>query len=647
MTLSKLSLRNARRQARDYLVYFVTIVMAAAMIYAFNGLVFSDEIRQLSALMDSLPFVVVLASIVVVCIIGWLVSYTTSFMLKRRSRELGTYILIGLENRQVARLFFLENLAVGAIALVLGTLLGNLVFQALRAVTLALFHVPYTFAFAFSAKAVLLTLAYFALIYLLALLKSRRSIQKMKIYDLLYFDRQNEGEAIHKEQSRRRIFAGSIVLGVVGTVLLLLQNLTLGLLGAALIIAFLYGFFLSFSSGVPHFFNKRPALKYKGHNLLVFRTLAAKLSTMGVVMATIALLFTGTLIAEGSGLVFDALFQNRADQTTCFDLFIGSSGRGDTSLDDYLSYIDANIPVRDAWRYSVYLADDDHVMEYIESQTDYWRNYDCDTLMRASDYTTLRAMLGYPAVQIQPGHYLIHCMPYLKDTLSAYDAPLELGGQSLAPGAIYTESFTQALWDGNGRGFILVVPDELLENQPVSHRIYAAMTSQPVEDAAFQELCRQRDEKDTSIQGYDTIFSRAALEAENASLFAMIVFPLYYLALVLTMVSATILTIQQLSESGRYRRQFQLLYDLGMDRREMAQTLRCQFAIFYTMPAVPPVLIGVPFIAALGNTLDAGVMDSPGQILSTVALALALFFAIYLVYILTAYTSLKRTVLPD
>ena len=48
MTLSKLSWRNAQRQARDYLVYFVTVVMAAALIYAFNGLVFSQEIAALS-----------------------------------------------------------------------------------------------------------------------------------------------------------------------------------------------------------------------------------------------------------------------------------------------------------------------------------------------------------------------------------------------------------------------------------------------------------------------------------------------------------------------------------------------------------------------------------------------------------------------
>ena len=97
MTLSKLSLRNAKRQAKDYLVYFVTVVMAAGLIYAFNSLVFSKEVLELSASMSNLPAAVVFASIVVVCIIGWLVHYTTGFMLTKRSRELGTYILIGLE----------------------------------------------------------------------------------------------------------------------------------------------------------------------------------------------------------------------------------------------------------------------------------------------------------------------------------------------------------------------------------------------------------------------------------------------------------------------------------------------------------------------------------------------------------------------
>lgn len=647
MTLFKLSLRNARRQARDYLVYFITVVIAAALVYAFNGLVFSQELRTLSSMMDSLPIAIVFASVVVICIIGWLIQYTTAFMLTQRSRELGTYILIGLESRQVARLFFLENLAIGGIALVLGTLLGNLIFQALRAVTLALFGLPYTFSFAFSLRAVALTLVYFALMYLFALVKSRKRIRTMKICDLIYFDRKNEGEAIHKSRVRRKIFALSIVCGVSGTLLLMLRNLPFGLIGSGLIIFFLFGFFLSFSSGVPAYFEKRAEKKYKGHTLLIFRTLSAKLATMGVVMATIALLFTATLIAEGTGLLFHTMFQSRNEQTTCFDLFIASTGRDPADFDDYLAYIDQNIPVRDSWQYRIYQGENLTVTDFIQTNADYWTHFDYDTLMKASDYTALRAMLGYAEVSLKPGEYLIHCMPYLEPVMQDYGEPLRLGGQTLQPGGVQTEVFTQSLWDGNGRGFVLVVPDEVAEARPVSHSIYAAMTAGPVPAGDFQALCDIRDKKGETVSGYDTLFSKAAIEAENDSLYAIIVFPLFYLALVLTMVSATILTIQQLSETGRYRRQFELLHKLGMEKREMKQALTRQFAIFYTMPAVPPLFISIPFILAMGSALDPGDLAGPGQLILLTGITLGIFFSIYFLYIVTAYSSLKRNVLPD
>ena len=84
MTLFKLSLRNARRQARDYMVYFVTVVLAAALLYSFNGLIFSREINTLSQTMEMLPVLIALADIVVLCVFGWLVAYATRFMLLRQ-----------------------------------------------------------------------------------------------------------------------------------------------------------------------------------------------------------------------------------------------------------------------------------------------------------------------------------------------------------------------------------------------------------------------------------------------------------------------------------------------------------------------------------------------------------------------------------
>ena len=650
VTLSELSLRNAKRQARDYLVYFVTVVMAAALLYSFNGLVFSQEIITLSKGISVLPLMIVLASVVVVCVFGWLVAYATRFMLLRRGRELGLYLLIGLENRQLARLFFLENLAVGGCALVLGTALGGLLYQAFRAIVLALFGLPYAFSFGFSLPALGLTVLYFALIYLFALRRSRKYIRRANIHDLIYVDRANEGMVIQTGNVRRWMFSFSIVLGVAGTCLLMAGGAIFGITGAGCVIAFLFGFFLSFASGVPAFFDRRPARKYRGQSLLVFRTLTAKLATMGVLMATISMIFTATLISEGVGLVFRGLFAGRAAENACFDLYIGAAGDGPVSQ-DYFDFIQDNISVERELHYCVYQAEDSRVMDYVERMgEDYHRYFDRDPVLRYSDYAALRAIAGYPPVELKPGEYLIHCRAYLEKHLTGYTQPISLGGASLIPGGVHAEHLLQNYDTGNGARYILVVPDEAAEGLPVFHHAYAAKTAQPVTESQFDLLCDinyRLGEQNLLEPSYDEIHTRASEKAEEAAQTVLFVFPLFYLALALTMTAATILTIQQLSETERYRRQFQLLQKLGMDRREMAKALGRQFMIYYALPAVPPVLIGIPFILHLSHGPEPGVMvgmKSPGVI---VAISLGIFFLIYAIYILLAYTSLRRNVLPQ
>lgn len=644
MTLFKISLRNAKRQTRDYLVYFATVVMAAALLYAFNGLVFSEEIAVLASGMRMLPLVIVMASGVVVCIFGWLVAYATGFMLQRRSRELGTYLLAGLESRQVARLFFLENLAVGSCALLLGLLLGGLLYQAFRAIILTMFGLPYHFCFAFSFSAIALTAVYFGLIYLYALYRSRRRIRKMKICDLLYFDRRNEEAVIRTGRGRRWIFTLSLVLGVLGIFLLTRRDVTIGMIGAGILILFLFGFFLSFASAVPAFFDRRPKRKYRGQNLLVFRTLTAKLATMGVLMAVLSLVFTATLITEGMGLVVRGIFTGRAAENACFDLYIGIEGR-EPDPEPYLAYVEKHIPVEQGLLYPVFLGPSSQHMDYVSSCTAYYYyNYDRDPVLRYSDYAALREIAGYPAVEEEAGRYLIHCMTYLEEPLRGYKEAVTLGGETLLPGSVYTEHLSQSFGVGNGRGLILVVPDEAAEGLPVHHLAYAARTAEPVAEAelmALKELIPERSDPDD----YVFMTTKAHEEAEVASQTALTVFPLFFLALALAMTAATILTIRQLSESERYRRQFGLLHKLGMDRREAEKALRNQFAIYYAMPAVPTVLIGVPFVLNLAGTPEPGVMVGSSSPANITGIALGIFFLVYGIYMVLAYVSLKRNVM--
>lgn len=589
MTLSKLSWRNAQRQARDYLVYFVTVVMAAALIYAFNGLVFSQEIAALSTQMRNLPLMIVLASLAVVAVVGWLVSYTTGFMLTRRSRELGTYLLIGLEPRQVARLFFLENLAVGAVALALGLVAGN----------------------------------------------------------LLYLDRQNEGVVIQQRRRRQGTFVLSLVLGVAGALLLMAGGLVLGLIGGVCIVLFSFGFFVSFASGVPAFFARRPGLKYRGRTLLVFRTLTAKLATMGVLMATLSLLLTATFLLEGTGLTFQGMLRNRSEQASVFDLTIryevAQHGEG------YRDFVAREVPVAAQWDYPLRQGEGTQVSDHLAAETrEYVPYFDFDLVLAQTDYNALRALKGLDPVDLGAGGYAIQCADYLWEELQGYAQPLSMAGHTLALTAVVGEPLANCLWESANFGYVLVVPDAVAAALPVECRTLAVMTTQPLSQETFQALRQvQRQYNQADPDYYDSVASRVDREEEYAATSTMTVFPLFYLALVLTLTAAAILTVQQLSETARYRQQFTLLRKLGMDRREMVQALRRQFAIYYTMPAVPPVLIGVPFTLNLGQGVEPGTMVGQYRPDLLALLTLALFFAIYLLYILLAYHSLKRNVLPE
>lgn len=653
MTLFKLSLRNAKRQASDYLIYFVTIILVCAMLYAFNGLVFSQEIHQLSGMMDNLALIIVLASIVVVFIIGWLVSYTTRFMLSQRSRELGTYLLIGLENRQVVHLFFLENLAVGGIALICGIVLGNLFFQALRAILLTMFSAPYHFIFIFSPKAIGMTFLYFIAIYFFVLRKNQKRIRKMNIHDLIYFERQNESEMVKKSRTRKVMFGFSIVMGIVGTILLAAaRQLMPGVIGAGCILISLSCFFISFSSGIPAFFERKPERKFRGQNLFIFRTLSAKLATMGVTMAVISILFTVSLLTEGAGMVLHGMFQGRLEKES-FDLLFVSDQKDHVKA--CMKYAKNHVSLKDFWQYPLYQGENGRLIDYLAEHAGYLpyhysHDYNQDVIIRYSDYAALREMLGYPAVTLKPDNYFFHCMPYLEHALSEWDQTLSIGGKKLSLAGIYTEQFSQNLWNGNGHQFLLVVPDEVCTKCPVIRYVFAAMTQETVTLSQYNALDHviggTMDGITTAISEWDLLYSKSLSLTETAVWSAMTVFPLFYLALTLAMTAAAVLTIQQLSEAGQYRRQFELLRKLGMDGREMRRALFCQFAIYYIMPAIPPVFISIPFILNLVYAVEPGTMvgaSSPPVIL---AVSLGLFFLIYLIYIVIAYTSIKRNVLP-
>lgn len=92
---------------------------------------------------------VIATSLLIILVLGWLVSYMTGYMLRKRSRELSIYMVSGLSNRTIAGLFLYENLMIAGMAFVFGLLAGILLSRLVEAAVLRMFGMTFTLGFPF------------------------------------------------------------------------------------------------------------------------------------------------------------------------------------------------------------------------------------------------------------------------------------------------------------------------------------------------------------------------------------------------------------------------------------------------------------------------------------------------------------------
>ena len=100
----KLALRNIRRSVRDYAIYFITLLFGVAVFYAFNSIgsqqiLFDMESSASASVFESTTQLLGMFSVVVACVLGFLILYANQFLIRRRKREFGTYLVLGMTSR--------------------------------------------------------------------------------------------------------------------------------------------------------------------------------------------------------------------------------------------------------------------------------------------------------------------------------------------------------------------------------------------------------------------------------------------------------------------------------------------------------------------------------------------------------------------
>ena len=672
--LGKLSVRNAKRQAKDYIIYFITVIISVALMFSFNSIAVSEDISELSTYMKDFGKAILGISVIIIFVMAWLINYTMKFMLEKRSKEFGTYQILGIEKKDISNMFTLENILIGSLAFVLGVGAGLFLNQFLTSIIMNLFNQPYQIQIVFDIKAVGLTALYFFGIFVLVLLNCRRKIKKTKVYNLLYADKKNENNVIKKSK-------GNIIVFITSLVLLLLayfindrefsnmSNMTGRNIFIALVMLIIgiYLFYISISSFIVKRYLQNKSRKYKKSNMFLYRNLTSKINTMSITMGTIALMFTFILVGGNVALLMNNMLNNEIEMGYPFEITMSSL---DKDFSIYKDYINKNAKVKEMYEYDLYDVHNTNIRRALDGSAFESRYYyDTDSVMLLKDYNKLRQMLGYEQVSLGENEAIIHSMKTAEEKFEKYiekNNSIEICNKKLTIKQVNGESISQISF--NGYTYCIVVPDymeQLLLNEQIETRkdgdlIYNHKLAVTTEEITTQDFARGLEELipreectitseyggeryEQSIErGLAYFHTKGERLSEAKSFYAIISFLAFYVALIFVMATATLLAIQQLSDSEKYKYRYELLKKLGMDELEINRTIFKQLFFYFAIPMLLPFILSIPIILSISKIFTIAVTIE--EIIRNIGIIYGMFILVYGIYFIATDVQFTRNI---
>ena len=454
--LGKLSFRNAKRQAKDYIIYFITVIISVALMFSFNSIAVSEDIKQLSTYMEYFSKAITGISIIIILVMAWLINYCMRFMLEKRSKEFGTYEILGIEKKSISNMFTLENLIIGVIAFIIGIIAGTFLYQIFTSIIMNLFSRAYQIEITFNLKAVGMTAIYFFGIFALVLLNCRRRIKKTKVYDLLYADKKNENNIIKNSKGNFIIFIISILL-LIGALIINHKEFSNAsnmtgrnlLITIIMLIAGIYLFYISLSSFIVKRYLNNKSRKYKKDNMFLYRNLTSKINTMSLSIGTIAVMFTIIIIGGNVALLMNNMLSNEIEMGYPFEIMI-STADGDFSR--YKEYIEKNAKVKDMYQYRLYNIKKTGVSKAFNgTKFEGAGTEETENVLSLTDYNKLREILGYEKVSLQDDEVIINCLKTAKGAFEKYTQEnnmIKIAGKDVKIKEIRGENLAQVGFNG-------------------------------------------------------------------------------------------------------------------------------------------------------------------------------------------------------
>ncbi len=632
MMLCKLSLKNIKKSIKDYAIYFFTLILGVAIFYVFNALesqtVLMDVSSSTKEIIKLMMTMLSSVSIFVSFILGFLIIYASRFLMKRRNKEFGIYLTLGMSKRKISMILFFETLFIGFLSLIVGLGLGVILSQFMSLFVANMFEADLTkFAFVFSSSACTKTIIYFSIMYLIVMIFNTFSISKCKLIDLLQGAKKSETIKLKNPILCILIFIISCI--ILGRAYYIVAFDTLSLQYAKDIIKpILMGvvstffIFWSFSGLILRITQSSKKFYYKGLNSFTLRQFSSKINTTVFSTTIICLMLFVTICLLSSCLTIKNSMNANIKELAPVDVMFTTTMNMDKYYDNFRSYgwndnqiknshyttkemfslfdFDITKYLRDYIEVNTYATPDLTMNHTLGSKLNQIRTsfpflqYDTmESIMKISDYNKVARFYGNEEYSLNSNEYMI--VADFKSMIEVRNIALEnhetinLFGHTLKPKYDSCQDGFVEMSSNHINTGIIIVPDNVIdEDYLIQNHLIGNYKTQDKNEITEIENNINTLAKDPKSKEYllPSGTTKLSIKEATVGLTAMVTFIGLYLGIIFLISSAAILGLKELSESSDNKERFRMLRKIGTDEKMINKALFRQIGIFFMLPLI-------------------------------------------------------------
>ena len=595
----RLAAQNIKKHRRSYVPFMLAGVFVAAVSYILNSLSNNTELGPTSQMMFTLGSTVVMLFAVI------FLFYTNSFLMKRRTREIGLYNILGMGKGNLAKVLAWETVIMALISIaggeVLGIALGKLFELLLVNIVDGTVQMQFTVSVPATTMTTILYLAIFALLFLRSLV----TVCKTNAAALLRSEACGE-----KPPKANWVFglAGFLILGaayyIAVTIKQPLTALVVFFIAVLMVIAATYLIFISGSVVLCRALQKNKRYYYQKNHFISVSSMAYRMKRNGAGLASICILATMVLVMLSSTtcLYFgkeDALRTRYPSDLSVELRFAKDEGGMDEAniaiargmIEDVIKQdgldVQGQFDIRSAW-FSGLLTGNSFSRAEESTLMDYERAVDL-TVLPLEDYTRMTG----ERLTLEPGEAYLCCprMAYTQPDIRIGELTYQIKGQLPSFGGFGADSanITTTIY--------LIVPDfdaavNALRTQNTRYPVvvswqYSFDSGSPDEaQIAFLRdmMGTFADNREGLVYASYTVESIASNREDFVGTYGSLFFLAILLSIVFLAAAVLILYYKQISEGYEDQARFEIMQRVGMTKTDIRKSINSQLLLVFFLP---------------------------------------------------------------